>query len=33
MKPADLGFVRLGHSRGLGQMALDRLRIQQIDAR
>ncbi len=30
MKGSDLGYVRLGHSRGLGQMDLNKVRIQHI---
>jgi uncharacterized protein (DUF362 family) len=30
MKGSDLGYVKLGHARGLGQMDLNKLRIQKI---
>jgi hypothetical protein len=30
MKGSDLGYVTRGHSRGLGQMDLNKLRIQKI---
>ena len=32
MKPTELGFVRLGHERGLGQMHLGKLQIRNIES-